>query len=119
MSRKHGCKQTRLQVVTTGTMFVLSGVALWAGARGWYEFRIEQAWVWWPLGLLFPAAHTLTAPPPERSVVAGLAWLVAALVLVAANLGYLHLRLDNILALICLFAGGRLLYGAWSRQRAS
>lgn len=118
MTRKPGCEQTRLQVVTTGAMFVLSGLALWAGARGWYQFRLEQAWVWWPLGLLFPAAHALTAPRPERSLVAGLAWLAAAVVLVAANLGYVHLRLDNMLAVVFLAAGGRLLYGAWSRRRA-
>ncbi len=115
----HDCSRNRLHTVTTGAMFVLSGLALWAGARGWYDFRLEHAWVWWPLGFLFPAAHNLTAPPPQRNVFAGLAWLGAAGALLAANLGYVHLRLGNTLAVIFLVAGARLLYGAWIRRRPS
>ncbi len=107
----------RAQTVVTGVMLLVSGAVLWAGARGWYS--IEQAWAWWPLGLLFPAVHRLTAPPPERRVFGGLAWLAAAAVLVAVNLGTVDLRLSDAVAIIFIIAGARLTYVAWMRRRTS
>ena len=75
MSRSGDCRQSRLQVVSTGLMFLLSGLAVLGGSRGWYSVR--DAWRWWPVVFLFPAVQKLTAPPPERNVFAGVAWLTA------------------------------------------
>lgn len=111
------CAGGRANTVVTGVMFLVSGAVLWAGARGWYSF--EQSWAWWPLGFLFPAVHKLTASPPERSVVGGLAWLGLAVGLVAANLGYVHLRFADAIAVLFLAAGARLTYLAWMRRRVS
>ena len=111
------CRETCLQTVTTGALFVASGMVVWGGARGWYSLR--DVWVWWPLAFVFPALHALTAPPPMRSIFGGFAWLGLAAVLIAANLGHLQLRFEFVLSILCLIAGARLLYVAWQRRRTS
>jgi hypothetical protein len=108
MSRK--CSSTRTQTVVTGLMFLASGLALWAGARGWYSPR--DAWAWWPLGFLFPAVHRLTAPAPQRSLFAAALWLTAAAALILANLGHLQLRARDLIPLALVVFGVRLLYRA-------
>lgn len=108
----HACGGTRLNTVATGVLFVASGLALWAGARGWYSMR--EAWPYWPLGFIFPAVHHLTAPPPERSVGAGLIWLAAMAALIAMNLGYLHLRVRDVVPAVLVVVGLRLLLKARS-----
>ena len=99
-------------------MFLLSGAVLWAGARGWYSF--EQSWAWWPLGFLFPAVNALASPPPRRNVFAAVGWIALAAGLVLANLGYLHLRLRDLVPLALVAFGARLLYRArtLARERA-
>lgn len=106
--------QTRLQVVTTGVVFLISGLAVWAGARGWYSMR--DAWPWWPLGFVVPAVFRLTAPPPQRSVVAAAAWLSLAAVLIAMNLGHIHLRLRDVVPLVLVGIGLHMLYRATQRS---
>ncbi len=113
----HGCRQGRLQTVTTGALFVMTGIVVWAGARGWYSVR--DAWVWWPVVFVFPAAQALTAPPPARSLFRGLAWLGAAAVLVAANMGRIHLGFDEALAVALVVGGARLVYLSWTRGRTA
>jgi len=108
MSRAPRCEQTRLQVVTTGLLFLLSGAAVFAGARGWYDPR--DAWAWWPLGFIFPAVHNLISPPPQRNLFAGLAWIAAGLVLILDGLELIDLRFTHIVALGLVALGVRMLY---------
>lgn len=108
MKRQHDCEQSRLQVVSTGLLFLLSGFAVFAGARGWYDPR--DAWAWWPLGFVFPAVHSLTAPPPQRDVFAGLAWMAAAVVLILDGLDVINLRFTHIVAGVLVVIGARMLY---------
>lgn len=108
MTSEHGCEQTRLQVVSTGVLFLLSGLAVFGGARGWYDPR--QAWAWWPLGFIFPAVHNLVAPPPQRNVFAGLAWLGAGAVLILVGLEIIDIRFTHMLAAGLVAVGGRMLY---------
>lgn len=108
MSRTAKCEQTRLQVVTTGLLFLLCGVAVFAGARGWYDPR--DAWAWWPLGFVFPAVHNLVSPPPQRNVFAGLAWIAAAVVLILDGLDIVNLRFTHMIAAALLVVGARMLY---------
>lgn len=108
------CERTRLQTVSTGLLFLLSGLAVWAGARGWYSPR--EAHAWWPLGFVFPAVHYLTAPPPERNVFSGLGFLALGAVLIGRNLGYVHLRLRDLVPLVLVVIGLRLLYVAGQRR---
>jgi hypothetical protein len=110
MSDDKGCAQTRLQVVTTGLMFLASGLVVFAGARGWYDPR--EAWAWWPLGFLFPAVNHLVAPPPQRRLIPALAWLGAAAVLILANLDVIELRFTHVVATVLVVVGGRMLYTA-------
>lgn len=106
--REHNCEQSRLQVVTTGLLFLLSGFAVFAGARGWYDPR--EAWAWWPLGFVFPAVHNLVSPPPQRNVFAGLAWIAAAVVLILDGLEVVNLRFGHMIAVVLVVVGGRMLY---------
>ncbi len=115
MSR--GCAATRTHTVATGLLFLLSGVALWAASQGWYS--IHQAIAWWPATFIFPAVHRLTSPPPGRSVFAGLGWLAAGGLLIAANLDYIQIRVGTIVAIVLLVAGGRLLWQARQPGRQS
>ena len=108
MSRTHRCEQTRLQVVTTGLLFLLCGAAVFAGARGWYDPR--QAWAWWPLGFVFPAVHNLVSPPPPRNLFAGLAWIAAAVVLILDGLDMINLRFAHMIAAALVVVGARMLY---------
>jgi hypothetical protein len=110
------CASTRTQTVVTGLMFLVSGAALWAGARGWYSF--EESWAWWPLGFLFPAVHRLTAPPPARNLFAAAVWIAAAAGLILANLGYIHLRARDLVPLALVVFGLRLLYRARAGEEA-
>ena len=114
----HQCTHSRLYTVATGAMFIVSGAVVWAGARGWYS--VHDAWAWWPLAFVFPAVHALTTPPPERSVVSGLSWLSLAAVLIAMNLGYVQLRVRDLMPLILVALGLRLLYrgGRIGRSRS-
>ncbi|MCC6165080.1 MAG: hypothetical protein IT182_17170 [Acidobacteria bacterium] len=111
------CAVTRTSTVATGLLFLLSGVVLWAGSQGWYS--IHQAIPWWPATFIFPAVHRLTSPPPERSLFAGVAWLGAGALLVAANLDYIQLRFSTVVAIFLLVAGARLLWQAWQPGRQS
>jgi hypothetical protein len=110
------CATNRTHTVATGLMFLLSGAALWAGARGWYSF--EQSWAWWPLGLLFPAVDRLTAPPPRRSMGAALVWAAMAAALILANLGHVELRARDLVPLALVAFGARLLYRARTAPKA-
>ena len=113
MSRQHECQQSRLQVVTTGLLFLLTGCVVFAGARGWYDPR--DAWAWWPLGFVFPAVHNLVSPPPQRNVFAGLAWSAAAVVLILDGLDIVDLRLTHLIAGGLVVVGARMLYIASRR----
>ena len=108
MSRSGDCRQSRLQVVSTGLMFLLSGLAVLGGSRGWYSVR--DAWRWWPVVFLFPAVQKLTAPPPERNVFAGVAWLTAGAVIILANLDVIDLRFSHVLATALVATGLRMLW---------
>lgn len=110
MTHDRGCQQTRLQIVTTGPMFLASGLAVFAGARGWYDTR--DAWAWWPLGSIFPAVQNVTAPTAQRRVVAACEWLVAAAVLILANLDRVELRFTHLVATVLVVAGARMRYTA-------
>lgn len=104
MSRPH-CESNRFHTVTTGTILVLSGVALLGTVRGWWN--IEPYWAYWPLVFLVPAVTRMFGP--DRSLVAGLAWGGVAAFLVSLNLGYVHLRLRDLLPLLLVLLGVRLL----------
>jgi hypothetical protein len=106
---------SRLHTVATGVLFVLSGACLWAALRGWFTF--EQSRAWWPLGFLFPAVHRFTSDGTDRSLLAGLGWLMTGAVLILVNLGYLELSSTTALAVASLAAGARLLYLALTRDR--
>ena len=111
------CQTSRTHVVATGLMFLASGLGVWAGARGWYTF--EQSWPWWPIGFLFPAVSALTVPPPRRNVGAALGWASLATGLILANLGYLPIRVRDVVPLILVAIGLRMLYRALAnRERA-
>jgi hypothetical protein len=112
MSRS--CASTRTQTIATGLMFLVSGIVLLAGARGWYSLR--DAWAWWPLVLLFPAVHRLTAAPPERSLFGAALWVAAAAALILSNLGQLQLRARDLIPLAFVVFGVRLLYRARSGE---
>ena len=64
MSR-HACTESRLQTVTTGVIFLTSGIALLTRARGWWQLENESAY--WPIGFVIPGILTLVAPRPQRS----------------------------------------------------
>ena len=100
------CETNRVHTVTTGTILVLSGVALLGTLRGWWD--IEPYWAYWPLVLLVPAIGRRFGP--DRSLVAGLAWGGVAAFLVSLNLGYVHLRLRDLVPLLLVGLGVRLLY---------
>ena len=61
MSR-HACTESRLQTVTTGVIFLTSGIALLTRARGWWQLENESAY--WPIGFVIPGILTLVAPRP-------------------------------------------------------
>jgi len=105
MSGRH-CATNRAHTVMTGVILVLSGVALLGALRGWWD--IERYWAFWPLVFLLPATSRLVGP--ERNLVAGLAWAGAAGLLVSLNLGYVHLRLRDLVPLLLVGFGVRLLY---------
>lgn len=107
---KDTCATSRLHTVATGLMFLASGAAVWAGTHGWYT--VEQSWAWWPLGFLFPAVTALTSPPPKRSLFAAAAWTALAAGLILSNLGHLELRGRDIVPLVFVLVGLRLLYRA-------
>ncbi len=111
------CTDSRARTLVTGVLLVAGGAALWAGARGWYS--LEEASSWWPLIALWPAVDAFTAPPPARRIFAGLVWVTAAASLVALNLGFIHLRLADTIAVVFVVAGARLTYVAWMRRRVS
>ena len=102
----HQCETNRTHSVLAGVMLVLSGVALLGAMRGWRI--IERYWVFWPLVFLLPATGRLFGQ--HRSLVAGLAWAGVAVVLVSLNLGYVHLRLRDLVPLLLVGLGARLLY---------
>ncbi len=98
----------RVQTFTTGVLFLVGGMAVWAGARGWYSWR--DTWAWWPLWLAIPGIYKLAAPAVERQVFAGLVWLSLAAVLIGMNLGYIDLRFRDLAPLVLVIIGVRLLY---------
>jgi hypothetical protein len=110
MSRHQACAQSRLQVVVTGVIFLVCGVALLARLRGWWQ--LENEWAWWPLGLVIPGILRLAAPAPQRSVLAAFAWFAVAAALILANLGHLELRARDLVPLALVAFGVRLLYRA-------
>lgn len=109
MSR-HACRKSRAHTITTGLMFLVAGVVLLGLFRDWR--LVERYWAFWPVVFVLPAIGRLTAPPPERSLVAGAGWLTLALGLVLANLGYLHLRIRDLVPLVLVLIGARLLWRA-------
>ena len=102
------CHTSRAHTVTTGVMLLLSGIALLGALRGWWV--LERYWAFWPLVFLLPATNRLLGPPAERSLVAGLGWMGVAALLVSLNLGYVHLRLRDLVPLLLVGLGVRLLY---------
>ena len=100
------CGTNRAQTVVTGVILVLSGVALLGAVRGWRI--IERYWAFWPLILLLPATNRLVGP--KRSLVGALAWTGVAGLLVSLNLGYVHVRLRDLVPLLLVGLGVRLLY---------
>ncbi len=114
MNRQQECGTSRVHAVTTGLMFVATGVVMLGVLRGWWV--IDRYWAYWPLVFVFPAIGRLTAPVPERSVVAGLGWLALAAGLVGANLGILQLRIRDLVPLVLVAIGARLLYRARTEQ---
>lgn len=110
MSRSDGCVQSRMQVVVTGVICLVCGVALLARVRGWWA--LENEWAWWPLGLVIPGILRLAAPTPRRSVCAALVWFAVAAALILANLGHLQLRARDLVPLALVAFGLRLLYRA-------
>ena len=109
--------ETRLQTVTTGVLLVVSGALLLTRARGWWQLQNE--WAYWPIAFVFPGIQRLVAPPPERSAVAALTWFFTAAVLIAWNLRYIHLRMRDIVPLVFVAIGLRLLYKARRGERAA
>jgi hypothetical protein len=107
MSRRE-CAANRVHTVATGAIFVVSGVALLGTLRGWWN--IEPYWAYWPLVFLVPAITRSFGP--DRSPVAGLAWAGLAAFLVSLNLGYVHLRLRDLVPLLLVGLGARLLFRA-------
>jgi hypothetical protein len=61
--------------------------------------------------------HRITSAGTDRSLLAGLAWLMAGAVLILVNLDYLELSWTAALGLASLVAGARLLYLALTRDR--
>lgn len=110
MTRRHDCAQSRLQVLVTGVIFLVCGLALLARLRGWWV--LENEWAWWPLGLVIPGILRLTAPAPQRSVFAAVVWFAVSAALVLANLGHLELRARDVVPLALVAFGLRLLYRA-------
>jgi len=96
----------RVHTVLTGVMLMLSGVVLLGSLQGWWD--IERYWAYWPLALLAPAITRLFGP--DRSVVASLAWAGVAALLVSLNFGYVHLRLRDLVPLLLVAFGVRLLF---------
>jgi uncharacterized membrane protein HdeD (DUF308 family) len=115
MSR-HACAESRLQTVTIGVLFLVSGIAVLTRARGWW--RLENEWAYWPIGFVVPAVLALVAPRHERSLVTALSWFFATAVLIAWNLRYIHLQMRDIVPLVLVAIGLRLLYRA-SRERGA
>ena len=114
MSSRH-CATNRTHSVLTGVMLVLSGVALLGALRGWWD--IERYGAFWPLVFLLPATSRLVGP--ERSLVAALAWAGVAALLVSLNLGYVHLRLRDLVPLLLVALGARLLYRSRAHLRGT
>ncbi|BCS33463.1 hypothetical protein TBR22_A26900 [Luteitalea sp. TBR-22] len=115
MSR-HECRSTRGQTIVTGLMFLMSGVALLGVMRGWWV--VERYWDYWPLVFVFPAINKLMGPPPERHLVAGLAWLGLAVALLGRNLGWVHWQARTAAPVLLVVAGSRLIYLAVTRNRS-
>ena len=111
------CNTSRSHTVMTGVIFLLSGVALLGALRGWWA--LERYWAYWPLVFLLPATNRLMGPPAERSVVAGVAWTGVAALLVSLNLGYVHVRLRDLVPLLLVGLGVRLLYRSNSHMRGT
>ena len=107
MSRRQ-CETNRVHTVLTGVILLLSGVALLGSLRGWWD--LEPYWAYWPLVFVLPAISRLVGP--DRSLVAGLAWAGVAALLVSLNLGYVHLRLRDLVPLLLVGLGVRLLVRA-------
>src|SRR5690349_21499317 len=105
MSVRH-CQPDRAHSILTGIMLVLSGIFLLGAWRAWWD--VERYWAYWPLFFLLPAAGRLIGP--NRNLVAGLSWAAAALLLVSLNLGYVHLQLRDLVPLLLVGLGVRLLY---------
>jgi hypothetical protein len=102
----------RVHTVLTGVMLVLSGVVLLGAMRDWRI--VERYWAFWPLMLLLPATGRFFGQ--NRSLVAGTAWAGVAALLVSVNLGYVHVRVQDLLPLLLVAFGIRLLLR--SRARA-
>ena len=111
----HSCAGNRVHTVTIGLMFVLSGVALMGAMRGWGI--VEKYWAFWPLIFVLPAIGRITAPPGHRDLVASLGWLGLSAILLAANLGYFELRIRDLVPIVLVFVGARLLLKARGRSR--
>jgi hypothetical protein len=109
------CTTNRSHTVVTGVMFVLSGVVLLGALRGWWV--VERYWAFWPLVFLLPAANRLVGPSDERNLVAALGWTGVAGLLVALNLGYVQLRMRDMVPLLLVGLGARLLYRSRTRAR--
>lgn len=107
---KASCATSRTHTVATGLMFLVSGAAVWAGTHGWYT--VEQSRAWWPLGFVFPAVNALASPPPKRSLFAAAGWTALAGGLILANLGHLELRARDVVPIVLVIVGLRLLYRA-------
>ena len=100
------CEPNRVHTVVIGLMLMLSGVVLLGALRGWWD--IERYGAYWPLALLVPAFSRLFGS--DRNTVAALAWASVAVFLVSLNLGYVHLRLRDLVPLLLVVFGVRLLY---------
>lgn len=98
-------RTNRAHTVLTGALLMLSGFALLGALQGWWD--LDRYWAYWPLALLLPAISRLYGP--DRSVVASLAWAGAAALLVSLNFGYVHLRLRDLVPLLLVAFGVRLL----------
>ena len=100
------CEANRVHTVLIGVILVLSGVALLGALRGWWD--IDRYAAYWPVVLLLPAISRLFGP--DRNVLAAVAWAGVAAFLVSLNLGYVHLRLRDLVPLLLVGLGVRLLF---------
>lgn len=107
----HQCARGPVHTVTTGLMFVITGVVLLGVMRGWWA--VEEYWQYWPLVFVLPAVSRLAA----GQLFAGLAWLAFVALLLAHTFGVLEWTPRLIGPLVLIVGGSRLLYLAVTRDR--